>query len=269
MKCETGDDESSGGLHLGRAMTTTYTEGVGTPPWLVDLTTELLAPTFLDEALTAALLDKVMRAAPSEDTDEPGASRITADITFTTKPVPQDADRTTDTIVSSHEVCHMVSLTVFGHEIFSWGTCHSEATFASGASTRLETRVPSRTESVHAVDMPPWLADLTKQLLAPTFFEEALTAALLDKVMRAAPSEDTDEPGASRITADITFTTKPVPKDAGRTTPTDTLHIVCNSHTLSVFGHSIYSFDICTTKDSSGSSPVIHLEARHATHATG
>jgi hypothetical protein len=76
--------------------------------------------------------------------------------------------------------------------------------------------------------------------------------------MDAAPSTPTDRPGVSHLAADILLSTRSVAPSSAATD--DTIHDVCQEHTLSVLGHLVGTWTVChseiTTTDVPATSSV-------------
>jgi hypothetical protein len=252
----------------------TYTNGsasAGPPDFLVDLVNDLLSSEFVHEAIRRALLAKVMEAAPSTPTDEPGVSHLAADITLTTRSLPQSGAATDDDM-TLHDVCQEFTLQVLGHLVASWTVCQSQVTTTDAPATssvRLVLSPPTMPAGgTSPATSVPWLTALTQAVLSAHFVQSAVLGALLDAVMRAVPEQPTDEPGASSLAAGITLTTQPM--SAGGSAATDSSRDDCQEHFLTVGGVQLYHWTVCTHVIDVGTTPppppTIHLEARHPRH---
>lgn len=211
-----------------------------TVSWPLEVLTRVLTAEFVHQALKRAAVALV--AAHASPATEAAGTTITGSVSRTTHRLAEPSDSGT-----VDEVCDQHTLVILGLSV-QWQTCHSIVVESDQPPEVRSVRLTVRPQPAGA-GAPAWAGAVHRQLVTAEFVQRAVSSAVLDAVLTAAPAS-----------AEVELRQQPLERPATEAVVTE-----CHEHFITVAGHQIYHYTVCTETSSFGHSSV-HLEAIHPKH---
>jgi len=211
-----------------------------TVTWPLEVLHQVLTSEFVHQALKRAVVTLVADSAPS--TTQAAGTTITGSVSRSTRPLGKPSDEG-----ALHEVCDQHTLVILGVSV-QWETCHSIVVEADQPSEVQSVRLTVKPQPA-AAGAPAWAGSVHQRLVTAEFVQLAVSSAVLDAVLTAAPAS-----------AEVELKQQPFERPV-----TEAIVTECHENFVTVAGHQIYHYTVCTQTISPSSSSV-HLEAIHPKH---